>query len=144
MEVDDALVGAAAEEQIRVPLLEDEGPVDEYVEPGEQLRELRIGLDLLDGKSGPAPDGFRRFRFDAPGEFGEGFRLVERVAAGETDVGEFVGLDDAEQLFHLHPFPGVEVPGLGIVAALAGMAAAGTVNGRTETGSVGHCLLDDI
>ena len=142
MQIDDALVGAAAEEEFRVTLLQDEGPVHEDVQPGKHLREVRIGLDLLQGESGPAPDGLAGFLLDAPGQFRERIGLVERIAAGETHIGHRVRLDDVQDLIDLHPVPRIEVPRLRIMAPFARMLAPSTIDGRPETRAVRHCLFE--
>jgi len=101
-------------------------------------------LDFLQGEARPAPDGFVGFLLDAAGQLGEGLHLIERVSPGEGYVGHAVCLDKSQQLIHFHPFPRIEIPALGVVAALARMLASGTVNGGPETRSVRHCLLNNI
>ena len=103
-----------------------------------------VGLDFFQGETGPAPDRLSRLGFDPAGEFGEGIDLVEGVTPGETDVREGVGLDDVEEFVDRHPVPGVEIPGLGIVAALAVVGAACAIDGNPEARAVGHRLLQDF
>ena len=141
MEVDDALVGAAAEQQVRVPLLQDEGAVHQDVQVGEHLREVGIGLNLFQREAGPAPDGFGGLLLDAPGQFREGLHLVERISAGKGDVREVIGLYNFQQLFYVHLFAALEIPALGVVAALAGVLASRTINGSPQSRPVGHRLV---
>ena len=144
MEVDDALVGATAEEEVGVALFQDEGAVHQDVQVRKKLREMGRCLDLFQGEAGPAPDGLGSLFLDATGQFGEGLDLVEGIAAGEGDVAHVIGLDQGQKVVHLHPSARIEIPALGVVAAFAGMLAPCTVNGRAESGSVGHCLFQYV
>ena len=110
----------------------------------EDLGEMGIRQDLLIGEAGPAPDGLAGLFLDAAGQFREGIDLIQRVSAGETHVGHAVGLDDVQDLLHIHPLTGVEVPGLRIMTSLASVLAPRTINRRPEARAVGHCLFEDF
>ena len=144
MEVDDTLVGAAAEEEVGVPLLQDEGAVHQHVQVGEHLREVGIGLNLFQREAGPAPDGFGGLLLDAAGQLREGLHLIERISAGKGDVRQVVGLYNLQQLLYVHLFAALEIPALGVVAALAGMLASRTINGSPQSRPIGHGLVQYI
>ena len=110
MQIEDALVGTAAEMQRGIPLLQDKGTVHQHVQPGKQLGQVGIGLDLLQGETRPAPDGLVGFLLDAAGQFRKGIHLIEGIAAGEGHVGHLVGLDDGQQVFNVHLVPAREIP----------------------------------
>jgi hypothetical protein len=137
----DSLVGAAPEQELGVPLLQNEGTVDKSVDIGEHLGEMGIRLDFFDGVSGPAPYILAGFFLDPAGKFSKTIHLTERVSSGKGDIGHGIGLDYFENLVYLHPCAVVYVPRLGVVATLAGVVAPCTVDGRTESGSVGHRLM---
>ena len=143
-EVDYALVGAAAEVELGVAEGFDEGAVDEGVDIWQDHAHALVGEDLLICEAGVAPDVLAGLLLYAAGQLGEGLDLVERVAAGECDIRELVGLDDLEQFIDRH-FPAAgEIPRLRVVTARAMMGAARTIDRCAESRPVSHCLFEYI
>ena len=109
-QMDDPLVGTAAEVEFRVAEFGNERTVDEGVDVWEDLSHALVCEDFLVCESGVAPDVLAGLFLDAAGKFGEGLDLVERVAAGERDVGELIGLDHLQKFLDCH-FPAThEIP----------------------------------
>ena len=67
MKVDDTLIGAATEKEVRVSLFQDERAVHKDVQVREHCGHRGIGLNFLKSEPGPAPDGLSRFLLDAAG-----------------------------------------------------------------------------
>ena len=142
-DVYDALVCTAPERQVLVAQRLYEGPVNEYVYLLNQVPEAFLPQCLLEEVARVAPDCLPRPAPDAPGQFGEGFCLIERVAAGEGDVGKGIPFDFLHQVVHAAFLSTPEVPRLGVVAPGAMMAASRTVDTGAETRAIDGCVVKD-
>lgn len=143
-EVDDALVGAASEEESGVAEGLDEGAFDEGVDIWQNAAQTVIGEDFLVGEAGVAPDVLAGFLLDAARQFGEGFNLIEGIAAGKRHIREFVILHDVQKLLNGHFASAHEIPGLRIMASGTMMGTTGTIDRCTETGAVCHGLVSYV
>lgn len=143
-EVDYALVGAASEEKLGIAEGLDEGAFDKGVDIWQNAAQAVVGEDFLVGEAGVAPDVLAGFLLDAACQFGEGFDLIERIAAGKRHIGEFVFLHDVQKLLNGHFSSAHEIPGLRIMAAGTMMGATGTIDRSAETGTVGHGLVSYV
>ena len=142
--MDNALVRRPPEKQGGIPLFKYERTVHKSVYVRQKHSKMRVRTDLLYGKSRPAPDSLGSFGFNAAGKFREGLHLKEWVASAEGNIGDSVSLDDFHNLVDAHPFAVGYIPGLGVVAALAVVGAAGAVYRCAQTRAVGHGLLHDF
>ena len=104
----------------------DERAVDQCIYIWKDPAHTLIGKDFFVCKAGIAPYVLACLLLYASGELRKGLDLIERVAAGECDIRELVGLDDLEQFIDAD-FPAAgEVPRLRVVASRACMSAAGS------------------
>ena len=109
-QMDDPLVGTATEVEFRVAEFCHEWTIDKRIDERKDLSHALVCKDLLVCESGVAPDVLAGIFLDAAGKFGEGLDLVERVAAGKCDVGEFIRLYHLQQFLDGH-FPAAhEIP----------------------------------
>ena len=121
-----------------------ERSVDQHVDLGQQFA-LILLYQALKRKARVAPHVFLRPTVYLPRQFGKACRLVHRVAPREGDAPRVgVGHDDAHNLLYGHLPSLVEIPRLRVVASLALMTAAGTVDGRPEPRPVDHRVLNNI
>ena len=143
-DVDDALVGGAAEDEVGVAEGLYEGSVDEHIDALKEPALPRMGEDALECQSGVAPDGLAAARPDGVGESGEGLGLEHGVAACEGHVGERVGEQLPCQLVHGHDGAAEDVPRLGVMASRAVVGASGAVDGGAHSGSVDHRVVHHL
>ena len=126
--MDYALVGAAAERQFGGALFENERSFDEDIKIWKDLTEMLVREHFLVCETGVAPDGLAGFFLYAAGKFGESLDLIERVAAGKCDIGEFIFLDYIKERLNGHLLSSVKGPGLRIMTARTMVGAACAVD----------------
>lgn len=109
LHIDEALVAAASEEQIRVAKLLYEGTVYEYVE---QLQQFALCPcdQTFEREARVAPDVLVRLLMDGTSQFCKAIALIHRVATCESDVGKGIGHDNLHQFICRHPPPTIEIP----------------------------------
>ena len=79
--MDDPLVGTATEMKVGIPQFSFERPVHKSVNIWKYLAETLICKDFLISEAGIAPDVLAGLFLYTPGQFGEGFHLIERVTS---------------------------------------------------------------
>ena len=130
--------------EFRVAKFGHERSVDECVDVWKDLAHALVREDFFVCESGVAPYVLAGLLLDAAGKLCKGLDLVERVAAGECDVGKFIGLDDLQKLIYGHfPAP-MKIPGLRVMTARTMMRASRTVYRCTESRPIGHRLLQYV
>ena len=144
MKMDDALVGTAAEMEVGIAKVLHERAVNQGVYIRKNPAQALVSKDFLVCKAGIAPYVLTGLFLDATGEFGKGLDLIEGVAAGEGDIGEFVRLHHFQDFIDRHFPASVEVPRLRIMAAGTMMGAARTVDRCAQARTVGHGLFQYI
>ena len=139
-DVDDSLVGGAAELEFERLLRHDERAVDEDVGEREEFEHLRTFLrEFLQAFEGIAREDYQveTAFLDFARERNEGRGLVHRVAAAERDaVEQRVLLDHLEDFFPINKMTPVEVVGLRVLTPGAMMMAALGKDGHADTGTV--------
>jgi hypothetical protein len=108
--MDDTLVGAATEMKIGIPQFSFERAVHKSINIWKYLAQTLISKDFLVSEAGIAPYILAGLFLYATGQFREGFHLIERVATGEGDIGEFIGLDHFQEFIHADQPAAVEIP----------------------------------
>ena len=127
-QMDDPLVGAAAEMKIWITERLDERAVHQGINIWKYLLETFISKDFLICKTGIAPYILAGLFLYAASQFRESLHLIERVSAGKGDIGELIGLYHFKYLID-RDFPtSLEIPGLGIVTAGTMMGASRTID----------------
>lgn len=109
-EMDDPLVRASAEMELRVFQSLDERAVNENVNVWEEHGKPLVRTDFFYGESGPAPDGLIGFGLDSPGQCSESLHLIERVASAERNIAEFVVGYHLHQVIDAHLVSVLEFP----------------------------------
>ena len=123
LDVDEALVVAAAEAQGDVALGLDEGAVDEDVEFADDVEQFGVFLYFLPGEAGETPHVVAQLSLDAVDEGACAFGLQQGIAAAQGDRSLVIG-NDLHQFVKGALFPTLEVPGVGVMAARATVVAA--------------------
>ena len=155
-QVDDPLVPGAAKAQGDVLLGQDEFPVHQHVDEGQEaVRHLApgvgaVGQKLLQGEAGVAPDGlFGVGRLDA-GDEGQERPLIGGLHGLAAQERQAVDVAWGQQLHKLVlglPREGpseVKVPGLGLEAPLAVIGTAGDEQRHPHAGAVGYVAVFDL
>ena len=137
----DALVGAAAERQVRIAKLCLERTVHKSIDIWKNLAEARVGLNLLLGKSGVAPDGLAGLLLDAACKLCESLNLIQRVTSRKSDISKLVLLNDVKKLLHCHLISALEIPRLRIMATRTRMSTARTIYRRAQPWPIRHGLI---
>lgn len=109
LDVDEALVVAAAEAQGDVALGLDKGAVDEDVELSHDVEQFGVFLDFFPGVAGKAPHVVAQFTLDSVNQGAGAVGLLQGVAAAQGDGGLVIG-DDLHQFIKVALFPTLEVP----------------------------------
>lgn len=123
LDVDEALVAAAAKAQGDVTLSHQEGAVHEDVEFADDIKQGGILFYFFPSVAGIAPDVVAQFLLDAVDEGARALGLLQGVTTAEGDRGFVIG-DDLHQFVEGAFFPTPGIPGVRIVATGTTMAAA--------------------
>ena len=123
LDVNEALVAAAAETEGDVTLGLQERAVNEDVELSNDIEQCRVLLNLLPGEAGIAPHVVTQILLDAVDEGTGAVGLQQGVAATQGDGSLIIG-DDLHQFIKGTLFPTLEIPRIGIMAPGATMVAA--------------------
>ena len=139
--MDDALIGAAAEMELRITKSLNERTVNQSIYIRKKLAQTLVCRDLLILEAGVTPYVLSGLFLDTASEFCKGLNLIEWISPGECDIGKFI------RLYHLQKFvygnfpTALKVPRLRIVAAWAMMAASRAIYRCAESRAVCHCLF---
>ena len=123
LDVDEALVVAAAETEGYVTLGLDEWAIDKDVEFTDNIKKVGICHDLLPCVSSKAPDVVSEFLLDAVDECTSAFGLLQGVTARERDRSLVIG-DDLHQFVECALLAAIKIPGCLIVASRAMMVTS--------------------
>ena len=127
LDVDEALVAAAAETEGDVALGHLEGTVNEDVKFLYHLEEFGVIHDFFPGVARVAPDVVAQFVLDATDEGAGTLRLLQGVSAREGDGGFVIGYD-LHQFVEGTFFPTLRIPRVGIMATWTTMIAASQID----------------
>ena len=123
LDVDEALVAAAAEAEGDVALCHLEGAVNEDVKLADHIQQLGFMDDFFPGVAGVAPDLVAQFCLDAVDEGTSAVGLLQGVTAAEGDGSLVIG-DDLHQLVKRAFLPTQGVPRVRVVAPRTMVIAA--------------------
>lgn len=121
--VDEALVGAAAETEADVALSLNEGAVNKDIQFLHDRQQLGILFYFLPGVAREAPHVIAQFLLDAVDEGAGAFGLLQGVSAAQRDGGLVIG-NDLHQFVEGALLAALEVPRGGIMAAGAMVVTA--------------------
>ena len=127
LDVDEALVAAAAKAQGGGTLCHQEGALDEDVEFADDIKQSGILFYSFPSVAGVAPDVVAQFLLDAVDEGPGAVGLQQGGAATQGDGSLIIG-DDLHQFVEGAFFPTPGIPRVGIVATGAMMVAARQVD----------------
>ena len=140
----DTLVGTATEWEFSRAKFHYKRAINQDIKVWKYLVQSLIRLNLLILEAGIAPDGLVGFLLYSAGKLSEGLNLEKRISSGESDIGEFILLDNIKQGLYRHLITSVEVPGLGIMAAGTMMCTARAINGSAQTRTICHGLVSYV
>ena len=127
LDVDEALVAAAAKAKGYVALGLDEGAVNEDVELADDVEQDGVLLYFFPSVAREAPYVVAQLMLDAVDKGTGAVGLLQGIAAAQGD-GRLVVGDDLHQFVKSALFPTLEVPGGGVVTSQATMVAARQVD----------------
>lgn len=139
--VNDALVAAAAEQQVCVTQVHHEWAVDHDVNVAHGVEQALVGDDLLPRVAGVEPDVVAQLLLDERRQAGYALRLIERVAAREC-YGQLLARDGVDQSAWRDGIAAARRPRLRVVTTRARVVAAGEVDARAQVWPVNAGAVD--
>lgn len=127
LDIDEALVAAAAKVQGGVALSLDKWPLDKDIKLSHDIEQGPIGDNFFPSVAGVAPHVVTQFLLDAVDERTRALGLLQGVTATQGDWCLIID-DDLHQFIKGAFFPTLEIPRLGIVATRAMVIAASQIN----------------
>ena len=110
MKMDYALIGAASEMKLGITKILDERTVDNRINIRQDLTHAAVGEYLFICESGVAPYILSRLLLDTSGKFCESLDLIQWIASGECDIGEFIRLHYFQNIIDRHFTPTGKIP----------------------------------
>lgn len=124
LNVDEALVAAAAEKEVGVVEFLHKFAVYKHVEVFEKVAHLFVPENLLVGEAGVTPNGLVGLLLNHLGKFGKRCGLIKRVAARECYVRHFVAVNLHKKVFHVNGLSVHNVPRLWVLTVATLVVAA--------------------